>query len=258
MAGVTARIERLAAQGETTLASLDAGVTTTLGTADETLRAVTAAAGSAQATMGAAQQSFAAVNAVLDEHLDPVVADIRRAVSGLADAVDRAAADFATLSEEGRAALLQVTDTFARANATLAATDEAARATAQTMTTANTTFTAVNRVVEEDVATVTGDIRQAVAMLAEAVDTTTADITAVTGDLRRTADEAAGLMGTVNGIVTENRRPVSDFLRVGLPEFVRFTEDARSLVRNLERLVDRIERDPARFLLGTQAREFRR
>jgi phospholipid/cholesterol/gamma-HCH transport system substrate-binding protein len=256
--GVVARVDGLARQGEATLASLDAGVTATLATADETLRVVTEAAASAQTTMGAAGRTFSAVNAVLDEHLDPVVSDIRRAVTGLADAVDRAATDFATLSEDGRAALVQVTDTFERANATLAATDEAARATARTMTTANTTFTAVNRVVEDDVATVTGDIRQAVAMLTAAVESTTADITSITGDLRRTANQAAGLMGTVNGIVTDNRRPVSDFLRVGLPEFVRFTEDARHLVRNLERLVDRIERDPARFLLGTQAREFRR
>jgi phospholipid/cholesterol/gamma-HCH transport system substrate-binding protein len=65
------------------------------------------------------------------------------------------------------------------------------------------------------------------------------------------------LLGTIDGIVQTNRRQVSDFLRVGLPQFVRFVEESQRLVISLDRLVDKIERDPARFLLGTQASEFR-
>ena len=56
----------------------------------------------------------------------------------------------------------------------------------------------------------------------------------------------------------QNRRQVSDFLRVGLPEFLRLTEEARLLVSTLDRFVNRAERDPARFILGTQGSEYRR
>ena len=53
--------------------------------------------------------------------------------------------------------------------------------------------------------------------------------------------------------------PQTDFpMRAGLPQFVRFTQEARKLVQNLERVTAKIERDPARFLLGTQSPEFRR
>ncbi len=47
-------------------------------------------------------------------------------------------------------------------------------------------------------------------------------------------------------------------MKGGLPELLRFVQEARKLVSNLERLTAKIERDPARFFLGTQSPEFRR
>ena len=253
-----AQFGALATEGERTLASVNGRLATTLDTTDATLRAVTVAAGSAEATLGAAQTTFASVNAVLDAHLEPVVADLRRAVTGIAVAVDRASADFGALSREGQAALVQATATFARANATLDGADAAMQAATETLGTANIAFAAVNRLVEEDVGVMIADIRGAVSTLAVAVDGAAGDLTAIGSDMRATARSASSFVGTLDSLVVENRRPVSDFLRLGLPEFLRFTEEARSLVVNLERLVNRIERDPARFLLGTQATEFRR
>jgi phospholipid/cholesterol/gamma-HCH transport system substrate-binding protein len=62
----------------------------------------------------------------------------------------------------------------------------------------------------------------------------------------------------VDDIVQSNERQLTDFLRVGLPQILHFIEESRYLVGNLERLVDRVDRDPARILLGTQGSEFSR
>jgi phospholipid/cholesterol/gamma-HCH transport system substrate-binding protein len=47
-------------------------------------------------------------------------------------------------------------------------------------------------------------------------------------------------------------------MQVGLPQFVRFVEEGSRLVISLQRLSAKIERDPARFLLGTQSPEYKR
>ena len=52
--------------------------------------------------------------------------------------------------------------------------------------------------------------------------------------------------------------PIGDFTSQGLPQFVRFTGDARDLIARLDRIAAQLERDPARFFLGAQAPDFRR
>ncbi len=53
----------------------------------------------------------------------------------------------------------------------------------------------------------------------------------------------------------ENRGPVRDFAQGGLNQLSQLIVDARSLVAELTRLGEEIERDPARFLLGADRRE---
>ena len=52
--------------------------------------------------------------------------------------------------------------------------------------------------------------------------------------------------------------PVGDFTAQGLPQFVRFTQEAQDLIQRLDRIAGQLERDPARFFLGAQAPDFRR
>ena len=63
---------------------------------------------------------------------------------------------------------------------------------------------------------------------------------------------------SLDGIVVDNTDQIEVFMQAGLPQFVRFVEEGSRLVANLQRLTAKIERDPARFLLGTQSPEFRR
>ena len=44
----------------------------------------------------------------------------------------------------------------------------------------------------------------------------------------------------------------------GLPQFVRFTQEAQALVSRLDRIAAQLERDPARFILSSPAPDFRR
>ncbi|MGO8918428.1 MAG: MlaD family protein [Stellaceae bacterium] len=59
----------------------------------------------------------------------------------------------------------------------------------------------------------------------------------------------------LDSLVQENRPPLRDFSQRGLNELGQLIVDARTLVSELTRLSEEIERDPARFLLGGDRRE---
>ncbi len=216
----------------------------------------------------AAQEARAAIetiNAAVQDDLPGMMADVRdaaqtanRVIGDVGTRIDGAAGTFDRLADESGVALAAATDAFANANETLAAISTAMESAEGTLGAAEQTFTSVNAIIDEDIDGMVVDIRRA-------VDAFTTTVTGVSDDFDRVADEvlaasesAADLMATVDGIVQGNRLQVSEFMRIGLPQFVRFIEESRLLVGNLERLAKRVERDPARFLLGTQNSEFRR
>ncbi len=59
-------------------------------------------------------------------------------------------------------------------------------------------------------------------------------------------------------MVSQSAGPLNQFTAQGLPQFVRFTQEAQALIARLDRISAQIERDPARFLLGGQPPAFRR
>ncbi len=56
----------------------------------------------------------------------------------------------------------------------------------------------------------------------------------------------------ISRLVEENRRPVARFLNAGLYDVSQFVADGRRLMRDLNRLVRRIESDPSGFFFGQQ------
>ena len=85
-----------------------------------------------------------------------------------------------------------------------------------------------------------------------------ADLPAITADLRTAIGQASATIARIDGVVASSAGPVREFTTTGLPQFVRFTAEARALVASLEQLTRRIERDPAGFFLGNQAPTYRR
>ena len=119
-------------------------------------------------------------------------------------------------------------------------------------------FASANQIMEEDFDPILSDARRAVNTFTDTIDGASEDIDAISDEVLKASQSAANFTGMLEAVLAENRRQVAAFLRVGLPEFLRLTEEARLLVSKLERFVDRAERDPARFLLGTQGSEFSR
>jgi len=70
------------------------------------------------------------------------------------------------------------------------------------------------------------------------------------GDVKKGVNAFEKMTTTVNAFVSENRRPVADFSATGLYEMTQFLIDARGLVQSLNRIISKIEQDPARFLFG--------
>ncbi len=219
---------------------------TTLSTGTETLNSIKDATQTAKSTLETAQTTIANVDKVIEE-------DIRPFISRGTELADH----LIVLSEEGSYTLGTVTETFTNANETLASISSAMESANTALTSAERAFDSANRVMDEDVSAVVADIRNAADQVATTVSKVTDSINSISENVLSASESASDLIGTVENIVQDNRRQVSDFLRVGLPQFVRFIEESQRLVISLDRLVDRVERDPARFLLGTQASEFR-
>ncbi|MBE1284032.1 MAG: MCE family protein [Rhodobacteraceae bacterium] len=212
-----------------------------------------------------AKAALTTINAAVQQDLPGLMEELHaaaqtanRVIEDVGTQVSDVAGRLGTLSEDGSKALTTATDTFENANETLAAITSAMDSAEETLGVANTTFASANRVINQDLDGIISDVRTAATRFSEAVTRVADNADAISDEVLSASQSASNLVGTVDGIIQENRRQVSGFLRAGLPELQRFVEESRRLVVNLERLVDRVERDPARFLLGTQASEFRR
>lgn len=86
--------------------------------------------------------------------------------------------------------------------------------------------------IEDDVGAVAKDTRSALGSVKVAV-----------GRLAVASDELATFL-------TENNESLTNFSQTGLYEFSQLMSEARVLVASLSRLVEQVERDPARFLFG--------
>jgi phospholipid/cholesterol/gamma-HCH transport system substrate-binding protein len=209
-------------------------------------------------TLDTVRVAFETANTLLTEDLPALTADLRetsatatRVLDQLGTDVSKAVTRFDEISDSTATMLSAVEVTFTEARETLSLIDTA-------MVSAGETVASFNTILETEIDGMIGDLRTAVTDFTGAVNRASDDIDSISEEARAATAAAASFMMTLDDVVVENRRQVSDFLGVGLPQFLRLTEEARQLVVNLERLANRFERDPARFLLGTNNSEFRR
>ncbi|MCR9127305.1 MAG: MlaD family protein [Rhodobacteraceae bacterium] len=219
----------------------------------------------ARAAAAEARAAISGINAAVERDLPDLMAEVRGATATANRVIDTLGRDATALAgrleglaDEGGITLAAATETFTNANATLAAVTTAMENAEGTLTAAEQTFVSVNRILDEDVDLMVGDIRGAVTAFSDTLEKVSGEVDTISAEVLDAARSASNLVGNVDQIVADNRLQVSDFLRVGLPQFQRFIFESRRLVTNLERLVTRIERDPGRFLLGTNSSEYRR
>jgi phospholipid/cholesterol/gamma-HCH transport system substrate-binding protein len=227
-------------------------------TADTTLTAATR-------TFETADQTIAEISRIAQDDVPGLIADIRQATQSATRVIDAAGTDIASVSTQlqeiaaiGKTTLQTATGTFETANTTLMSVTDAMGNASTTLETVNETFAMANTLLETDFSQISEDISRAANALTISVTDASRNIDEISKEVLSASQSAASFVGRLDTLVTQNQRQVSDFLRIGLPEFLRFTEEARLLVANLGRLTNRVERDPARFLLGTQNSEFRR
>lgn len=263
-------------QAEGTLTRIDE----TLGQAGETLDAIekasesvteivqtdgAALAADARAAATEAREAITSINEAVQNDLPALIDNVSEAAATANRVIDEVGAEFTTaagrlegLTADGQAALAVATEAFTDAISTLETIDTAMIAAESTLVTAETTFTSVNTIIDEDVDPMIADIRGAVTAFTTTVNGVSDDVTRITDEVLAASESASSTLATIDGVITGNRRQVDEMIRIGFPQFVRFIEEARRLARNLDRLVDRIERDPGRFLLGTTSSDFNR
>lgn len=122
-----------------------------------------------------------------------------------------------------------------------------------------------------DVSDVTGEIAQRKEEIGRAIDTTNemllsykslADranaivakneegLSQGISDLQKVEQDISRLAETANALLTENRRGIRDFTEDGLYEIRNLAVDAQAAVEQFRRVMEEMERDPARFFLG--------
>ncbi len=262
-------------QAEATLAKLDTALdtaTATMAAIGDTARSVDELAkGDAAALVAEARQAVAGVNTavtaankVMSDDLPVIIADIKSTVSRVDQAVATTAADISGASgrlegivANADGAILAATETFQNANTTLSAVTRTLDNAEGTLGAAEKTFTGINQILDEDAEAIIADIRTSVTNLSGAVDQVSADLPQVTSDLRSTLARTSQFVANLDSLVVENSDQIETFMQAGLPQFVRFVQEGSRLIQNLQRLTTKIESNPARFLLGTQAPEFR-
>jgi phospholipid/cholesterol/gamma-HCH transport system substrate-binding protein len=218
-----------------------------------------------RATLARVNRALDTVVRVLDQDIPAIVADVRSAVATANRVVEEAGSDvtsftdrFVPLSEDAGEALRTATETLRTANAALGGLDVLLGGADQTLTSARATFESLNGILEAEARPTAVEIRQSAERVGDAIEQISNDLPAVVADLRRVSADASAAMARINGVVDAAAGPVTNFAQSGLPEFTYSARELRELIERLDRIAGRLERDPARFILGGQAPDYRR
>ena len=267
----TARLEQV----ETTIASLDRaidGATTALASVDSAATSFdtlvdgdgTALVAEARTTLASIRVSADAIEKATDD-LPAIVAEVRTALTTVNATIDKVSTDVTTftgdlapVAAKAATTLDAATATFRQASAAIDRLGPAIASAERTLAAAEGAFSGAERIIDEDVAPTTADLRASAERVTAALDQMSADLPAITAELRAALAKATATVERIDGVVAQNAGPLNQFAVQGLPQFTRFTQEAQGLVARLDRIAAQIERDPARFLLGGQPPDFRR
>lgn len=267
-AGVTAnaRLTEL----EKTITATDAMIVNL----DETLDSIDQAAtdfdqlviGDGAALIAEARSAIQPIAAAAQTDLPAIMADIRSATATISKTATDLGQNLTSASgkadgvmDDASEMMKTVTDTFTRANTTLEAVNSALAVGERTLAAAERTFDGADRVINEDVAGITADLRKAITTLDGAIAQVSEDIPGVTADLKAASESARKAFDEIARTVEASGGPVRTFTTEALPQFTRLVGETRQLIRHLDQLAREIQRDPARFLFrGGNSPSYRR
>jgi len=217
----------------------------------------------ARTALANANQTILNVNKTVEQDLPAIIADVKAASASVKATVETAGADLTKatgridgLATQAETTLAEATATFRTANETLTAISGAVDVAKGALSAAEQTFNGASRVMNEDITGIVADVRKTTQSLDAALAVVAHDLPLITADVRSAAAKTEDFVSTLHDAVKKGSPQIDAFLKVGLPQFVRFMQESRSLVANLQRVTAKIESDPARFILGTQAPQF--
>ncbi|MEM6579533.1 MAG: MlaD family protein, partial [Pseudomonadota bacterium] len=178
-----------------------------------------------------------------------VVADVGADLQSAASRTDEVTASLSATFESVATTFETANGTLERLNVTLATGDDALEA-------AEGAFSSFDALVGDE-STLVAQLQSTLAQLETTIAQASDDIPVITQELRRTAESASAAFGQVENTAESLGPSLQDFASNGLPQYARLARETRELVANLRQLVRQIERDPARYLLGRSAPEFR-
>ena len=93
--------------------------------------------------------------------------------------------------------------------------------------------------------------------IANNVDTVmTEDVGGLVEELRTLTSSVDGVVGLTETMLAENRDSLSEFSNQGLPQLTLLVGEARHLVVTIDRIAQRLEKDPTGFILRNQGTEY--
>ena len=112
------------------------------------------------------------------------------------------------------------------------------------------------RAASERIEALANSMQDRVGPLVDSTRDTMAELKVAVAGIRGTARSFTEVAKSLDKMIAENREPLRDFSRRGLPELSQFIAESRLLVADLTRLTVQIERDPARFFFGDAQKGF--
>jgi phospholipid/cholesterol/gamma-HCH transport system substrate-binding protein len=126
----------------------------------------------------------------------------------------------------------------------------------------------LSKFTSEENRTAVADILKNVDAATERLDVALSNVDQITQDISEGVDQIASFTGRLDSVADKAEVALGTadralarfeaFGETGLPQVSAVTEDVSRLVEALRRLVNQIERDPARFLLGNRTPEYSR
>ncbi len=218
-----------------------------------------------RAMIDEAARAMRSINAVTENDLPGIVTNVReatetanRVIAKVGEDLSSASGRVETLAATAQTALETATTTFANANQTLGAVNSALAVGEEALGAASRAFDGADRFLNDDIAGITADLRDSMSRLNGLVAQVAQDVPEISSDLRAASRAAQQTFAEVQRVVTASGAAFSDFANTGLPLYSRLAREARTLVENLDRLTNSIQRDPARFFLNKSTPEFRR
>lgn len=212
-----------------------------------------------------AKQAIQSINDVADTDLPAIFTDIRSATQKASQIINDVGANLtsasghiAEIAEDARVTLGEATRAFGNANDTLASINTALETGDRALSAAERAFLGADRVINEEISGVIVGLETSLNTLNSAVAAVSDDLPLISADLRSASQSASDAFAELRSIASSSAPSVREFASTALPLYTRLAQETRTLIANLDRLTQQIERDPTRFFLDRQTPEFRR